>query len=273
MVGLVCLGASGCAGATATGAEAPPERRDRAVVIADVLELSGTQHGAQSLEGALRRIVAALSGSDTFGDTHLVRPVLEREITARRLYGALETYVGSQFDAERFDRLLGLLRQPLVQRMTALEIASIGATPEAVKAWREKPGSTDDGRARLALARRIDAAVGATEVTMEILFAAGRGVVRALREGAPSDRRLSLDHFRADMAKLEPDTREETVASLAFTYRQATAGEITRYAELLETGLARWFSRIQRDAAAQAAETITESAIRKLIDARRAPRV
>lgn len=269
MLGLVYVALAGCATATGgQGAARPPS-----AVVAEVLDLSGVRQGTQSLESALRRIVAALSGTGMFGDAHVVRPVLEREITAERLFASIEAHVGREYDRERFDRLVVMLREPLVRRMTELEIASVEVSPDAVKAWHAAHGATDDGRARLAMARRIDEAVGATTVTMELLFAAGRGVVRALRTGLPPNRQLPLDYFRGDMSKLEPDTREETVISLAFTYRQASLDDVRRYAALLETDLARWFSALQRDAAVQAAESLAETAMRRLIDLRRAPTV
>ena len=268
LLGLLCVALAGCA-AAGSGQGARPS----SAVVAEVLDLSGAREGAQSLESALRRIVGALSGAGTFGDADVVRAVIEREITAERLFASIESHVGREYDRERFDRLIDLLRQPLVRRMTKLEIASTAVSPENVKAWHAANGATEEGRARLALGRRIDAAVEATTVTMEVLFAAGRGVVSALRVGLPPNRQLPPDFFRSDLAKLEPDTREETVISLAFTYREASLDELRRYAELLETDLARWFSRMQRDAAVQAAEALSERAMRRLIDLRRAPTV
>jgi hypothetical protein len=267
---LACLAVSGCAGA---GPTAHSESSARAAAVADVLELSGAREAMPSLEGALRRIVIALSGAPTFGDARVVASVVDGVITADRLYAAMTASLDERYEPDRFARIRAMLREPLARRMTALEVASIAATPEVIAAWKTAHAASDEGRARLALARRIDAASGTTEATMGVLFAAGRGVVRAFSDGASPGARAPMERIREEMAKLEPETREETVNALAYTYRDAPLAEIARYAELHETELARLFGALLRDAAARAAERLSETAIRRLMDARRAPRV
>ena len=267
---LACLAVSGCAG---MGLTASSEPAARAILVADVLELSGTRAAMPAFEGAVRRVVTALSGAETFRDRHVVTPVVESVITADRLYAALTAHLDERYDAERFARIRAMLREPLARRMTALEVASIAATPEAIAAWKQTHGASDDGRARLALARRIDAASGTTDGIMGVLMAAGRGIVRAFSDGVPPGARAPLERIRDEMAKLEPQTRTETVDALAYTYRDAPLAEVARYAELYESEIARWFGSVLRDAVAGAAERLSETAIRRLMDTRRAPRV
>lgn len=270
LVVFACLVLTGCAGADLAGSSAPATR---AALIADVLEFSGTKAAMSSFEGALRRVVTALSGAETFRDPHVVAPVVEGVITADRLYAALTAHLDERYDAERFAQVRTMLREPLARRMIALEIASITVKPETIAAWKQAHGASDEGRARLELARRIDAASGTTDAIMGVLTAAGRGVVRVFSDGMPPGARAPLERIRDEMMKLEPQTRAETVDALAYTYREAPLAEVTRYAELYETELARWFGSVLRDAVARAAERLSETAIRRLMDARRAPKV
>jgi hypothetical protein len=139
-------------------------------------------------------------------------------------------------------------------------------------AWASQAAQSDEGRARLDLARRMDGVVGATDATLEILQAAARGAIRGLQAEIPSDKRIPLDSFRAEIAKLGAELRAETVASMAFTYREASLAETTRYAQSFESEIARWFSALQRDAAVQAAEATADAAMRRIVTARRLPR-
>ena len=269
LIVLACLAATGCAAGPSTtrpdeSARAPAE------IVGEVLRLSGTREATQSFEGALRRVVTALAGGETFRDPHVVTPIVESTITANRIFDGLAAHLEERFDRDRFDRVVVALRQPLAQRMTALEVASATVSPEAIAAWKSRYAVTASGRERYALARRLDAATGATEATMGILYAAGRGAFRAVagRADAPAP-----DALRAAMAKLEPETREETIDALAYAYREARIVEIEQYAESLETELGRWFSRLLSDAAARVAESLSETTIRRVMEARRAPRV
>src|SRR5687767_9700968 len=269
LIVLSCLAATGCAVGTST-ARPDGAVRAPAEVVGEVLRLSGTREATRSFEGALRRVVTALAGGETFRDPQVIAPIVESAITAPRILGGVTAHFEEHFDRDRFDRIVVTLRQPLAQRMTALEVASSTVPPEAIAAWKSQFAVTADGRLRYALARRLDAATGATEATMGILYAAGRGALRAVagRADAPAP-----DALRAAMAKLEPEAREETVDALAYAYREASILEITQYAESLETELGRWFSRLLSDAAARVAESLSEATIRKVMEARRAPRV
>lgn len=62
--------------------------------------------------------------------------MLERELTAEKIQVAVAAHFLARFDAERFDRLLALLRDPLSRRMTEMEIASVSAALDAVEAGR-----------------------------------------------------------------------------------------------------------------------------------------
>jgi hypothetical protein len=268
VVGTVAALVAGCARATR-----PDEARSAAAMVGEALRLAGTREGLRSLAEAMRSVVSGLAGADRFGDADLVARVLEREITAHRLYEAHAAHAATRFDRARFERLLALLREPLTRLMTAMEIAAAGAGAETVAAWAATVQGTDAGRERLALGRRLDDAIGGTDATLEVLLATGRGAVRAFGAAVPPGSGDPLGEFRETVRKLEPEIREQTAASLAFTYRDATVAEIVRYAESLESELGRWFSRLQRDSAVYAAEVVTEAAIRRVLAARRAPRI
>ena len=267
MVGLTALAGGACARA---GSSSRPETP--AASIAEALRLTGTREGLEALARGLRGVVMAFTGADVLGDADVVGRLLEREITGERLYGAHAAHLAARFDGARFERLLAVLREPLSRRMTELEVAAAAVGPDTMTAWVASVRATDAGRERLALARRIDEATAGTETTLAVLVAAGRGAVRAFAAAIPPGAGDPLADFRDSVAKLEPEIREQTVASLAFTYREATVAEVARYAETLESELGRWFSRLQRESAVYAAEVVTEAALRRVLDARRAPR-
>lgn len=271
MVMLIGLVVGGCAPGAVTARDAGPPR-DKAAVVADILELAGTKPGLGSMAKGLRPVIANLSGVDVFGDPHLVGPVLEREITMDRLCAGVHAYLVEHFDEARFAALERMLREPLIRRMTELEKASTGVESATVTAWATSAATTESGRERLALARRIDAAVGATGATLEVLFGAGRGVLRAFAAVVPPGRRVSPDSFRADIARLEPEIRTSTEAAIAYAYRDAPMADVVQYAAVLESELARWFSDLQKRSAVHAVERVTESATHRLIDVRRMPR-
>ena len=267
MLGAAAYVAAGCARATRR-----TEPRTPAAMLAETLRLAGTREGLASLAKGMRGVVMGFSGAELFRDSELVTRILEREITGERLYMAHAAHVSTRFDAARFERLLVMLREPLARRMTAMEIAAASVEPETVAAWAATVEATEAGRARVALARRIDDAIGGTEATLAVLVATGRGAVRAFGGALAPGPGDPLADFRETVAKLEPEIRAQTVASLAYTYRDATMDEIVQYAQSLESELGRWFSRLQRESAVHAAEVVTEAAIRSVLDARRAPR-
>lgn len=257
---------AGCA----SGAVAPP--RDTAAVVADVLELAGTKPGLTSMAKGLRPVIANLALVNMFGDAHLVEPVLEREVTMERLYAAVHRYLVDHYDERRLADVERLLREPLVRRMTEREKASTGVESATITAWAASQAATDAGRERIALARRIDTAVGATDATLEVLYGAGRGVLRAFATITPPGRRVAPDSLRADLGRLEPEIRRSTEGAIAYAYRDAPITEVVRYAAVLESDLGRWFSDLQRRASVYAAERVTESAMHRVIEIRRMPR-
>jgi hypothetical protein len=272
MVVLILIAAlvAGCASGSLARDDA--SREERAASVDTLLELAGTKPCLESMAKGLRPVVVSLSGVEVFGDRHLVEPVVEREVTMERLYAAVSGHLVEHYDAARFGLVARLLREPLIRRMTALEVASCSTESSTVAAWAASAGRTDAGRERLELARRIDTAVGATRATMDVLFGAGRGVLRAFAAIVPPGRRVSPDSFRADLARLEPDIRASTEAAIAYAYRDAPVTDIVRYAETLESETGRWFSQVQHRASVQAAERITETAMRRVLDVRRMPR-
>lgn len=266
IVWVIAFVVAGCA----SGGPAP--LRDQAAVVTDILELAGTKPGLASMAKALRPVLATLSGVQRFGDAHLVEPVLEREITTERLYDRVHGYLVEQFNARRLAEVERLLREPLVRRMTELEKAATGVESAAIRGWATSQAATEAGRERLALARRIDAAVGATDATLEVLVGAGRGVLRVFATITPPGRRVSPESLREDVARLEPEIRRATEAAIAYAYRDAPIDDVVRYAAVLETDAGRWFSDLQRRSSVFAAERVTESAMRRVIEIRQMPR-
>jgi Flp pilus assembly protein TadD len=237
-------------------------------VVQEVLRLSGMKHGLASVEQLLRRMLADLAGVDAIGDAAVIRPILEREITADRLSTAIAAHFLARFDADRFDRLRTELREPLSRRMTELEMAAADAAPEAIEFHRSAIAPTEEGRERLRLASRIDVTAAITETVLDLAGAVSRGAATVVNDLVPRERRITPDVLAEQRRTLEP----AIVASIAFTYRAASLDELNQYIGVLDSDTGRWSSALQREAATRAAELLAETVMRRIITIRRAAR-
>ncbi len=115
----------------------------------------------------------------------------------------------------------------------------------------------------------IVCAIGVSESFLAIVGAAERGIATVLNDVLPPDRRITPDTIEQDRQHVAPVIRSRLTASLVYMYRDAPVEDIERYAQTLESELDRWFTVLQRDTSARAAESIAETAMRRILDARR----
>jgi hypothetical protein len=251
---------------------APQGAQDPAAVIDEVLDLSGAREALVVMEKELREILGKFAEAGKLGEPDAIRVILEREITRDRLRALLAANLRASYEAARFEKLLALVRQPLSKRMTELEVAAMNATPDQMQVYAATAAKTEEGRERLRLGERLDAAMQATKSAPDALTGAMRGVARALNEILPPNQRITGEQLEADRRRAEAEMQDAVKASLVYTYREATIDEITRYLGDLESELGQWWVGAQREAVLHAAQVVAESAMRQILQLRRLPR-
>jgi hypothetical protein len=235
--------------------EAPiPKTADAAV--AEVLAGSGLDSFAKRYrEGALQSLANPPPGASSFtpADLQAFREAVNRALADDKLGTLLAEQLKRSFEPIQFGRFIALLRQPIAEKMTKLEVQA--PQPEALKQYldglKTKPPSQD----RRVLIQRIDIATGSSEWGADMSMA----VVRSMAEGAlAASGRATKDALRNVEREMTQERRQmqaQIRSQLFYVYRDASDAELKQYAELLESETGRWGTTMLSNALKSVIET------------------
>lgn len=177
-------------------------------------------------------------------------------------------HLDAHYEAERFAKLLAMLKTPLAQKMAALEMAA--HTPQAQQEMM-RMGNVIMGQAtpaRLDLARRIDEVVQATEIGVDMQMMMAKVSMTNLNTIVPVAQRMSdaqlgqmLEQMR--MQFLYP-ARQFTQLGLVYTYRSVSDDELEAYLQLHDTAIGRWSTLLMRDAWMSVSEHVAADLAEKM---------
>ncbi len=169
------------------------------------------------------------------------REILDGALRNRDYRGPIREALRAGLSEESAVELLGYMDSELGRQITAAELAA--STPEAMREMQRRTRALMLSEERVAIARRIDATLGMSELLVELQDSTMRSLVRsALAAGA--ERRGGgdlVEEFMATRPRRLAEASEYATASYVFTYRSIPVSGLRRYVQMLETDAAAEF--------------------------------
>ena len=247
----------------------PPPSSDRAALVAETLQRSGTKDQIDQVPALVRAGLeeqAAEADPETYA---LLEPIFSQAYRPDRLYQVVSGHLLQQADEARLSQVLEWLRSPLAQRISGWEVEA--STPEAqqeVRRYHEQQEQNPPPEVRMDLVVRLNRAARVSETTVEINLATMRGLLEGVNASLPPEKRLekeTLDRLlEGSRAQMEGVTETQTLTYLLYTYRHATEPELTEYVAFLESDLGQWFARLMSEALRQAMATAANEVGRRV---------
>ena len=219
-------------------------------LIAEVIETSGirAQFQAFAREAVLKVDVG--SGAPGPVEVRAISDVFGRVYEPGKMGEELATNLKSNLDVERMGRFLELLRQPIVQKMTAAEIRNQPADVirDAIEEQRKNPPSA----ARVKLLQDLDDVTRTTEVALEMNSTLARSMVDAmlaeLQKGGKNVPKEARQMVGSQLNAMRDQARAQIRSVLHATYRGASDEEVGAYVKLLDTDTGRWGNEVLANA-------------------------
>jgi hypothetical protein len=234
--------------------EAPPPDPGRDALIAELMDLSGTDAMLAQLPAALQAELDQSPAPDVDPDTYaLLRTVLLEAYRSASLRRTLVDNLARQYDPGRFRSFRDLLASPLARKMTSLELAA--GSPEAqAEMNRNTPAILAAATpARLALVRRLDEVIHATEMTTDLSMLPLRAVATMhfplLPEAERQRQQAVVDEAMEQVRpEVHDSVHQSVLVSFLYGYRSVSDAELGRYVDLLDSDLGRGWVSLSNDA-------------------------
>ncbi len=161
-------------------------------------------------------------------------------------------YLRQQYDARQYAELLAMLKQPLVAKMTALELES--QTPEAQQELMQFANVMmgQVSPERLALMQRLDKSLQATEISVDMQVMMARATMEGINTLVPAAQRIPAKQMEQMLEQMRAQaiypTRQGTLVQFVYAYRPVTDAELQQYIQLNESPLGLWTTELFRNA-------------------------
>lgn len=151
--------------------------------------------------------------------------------------------------ADRARAVIAWWREPLPERMRALDVASVAVTDEALQAFAARlDGSSPAFQERVELSIQYLRGTNALDMTMESIVAITKAIARGINQTQPEAERTSdaaldaaFDGMREQYA--EP-LAQSMVVRVLYSYRDVPTDELAAYLSFFETDLGRWYTSL-----------------------------
>ena len=170
-------------------------------------------------------------------------------------------YLDEHYESERFIGLLQLLKNPLVKKMTQLEVEA--NMPEAQQEMMQM-ANIIMGQVppqRLDMIRKLDEATRSTQASVDIQMIMAKTMMTNMNKIVPQAQRMSevqlaqsLEQMR--MASIFP-TRQYVELLMVYAYRSVSDEELEKYLELYESELGYWSTGLMLNAWMRVSEEVS----------------
>jgi hypothetical protein len=248
---IVVIGVAGAAGAERPRATPP--------LVDEMLALSRVTRQLAQLPDAVIEGFGPRPAQLDGGTVDTQRKILRESYRPDRLYPIVVAAVIERYDEGQARTVVQAFRTPLFRRLQVLEEVVVGPDAAArITAFSQQLVDNRPSVERQVLIRRLDTAMGATSLQLEMLGATIQGLSGAMGAAAPSS-----EQVRGIMAGVQEQgvvpVKNHVLLSLLFAYRTVGDDELRDYLAFWESSAGRWFvttvSRGLVQAVAHAAET------------------
>ncbi len=169
-------------------------------------------------------------------------------------------HFNSHYDAQRFPEFLALLRAPLAQKMTALEIEMQSA--QAQQAMMQQ-GNIIMGQLssdRLALVRKLDEVTESTAIAVDMQMMMATIIMSNQNRLVPAAQQMSKTQLAQTLEQIQLQSvfpaQQFINLSMAYTYASISDDELNEYIDLYQTEIGQWSIKLARNAMAKMSEVI-----------------
>jgi hypothetical protein len=240
-------------GGPGTPGAAPGSHRPVHPGIDELLALSGLKGQMRGMAMQTRDHLQGNMGQLEPRDRKAVEAVTARALDPDLIYGRVLDEFSQHVDEARLAEAVAWFRSPLGRKLTELEVAfsTVDRQREItqfVAQWRVSPPS----RTRVALVQRLDAAAGATELSVELVVAISQAIVRVADPYLPPERRLKPGQLESQARQIRLQAlealRQGNTISMLYLYRNVEDTELARYIRFLESEAGAWYGNAVRRA-------------------------
>ncbi len=169
-------------------------------------------------------------------------------------------HFNSHYDAQRFPEFLALLKTPLAQKMTALEIEMQSA--QAQQAMMQQ-GNIIMGQLssdRLALVRKLDEVTESTAIAVDMQMMMATIIMSNQNRLVPAAQQMSKTQLAQTLEQIQLQSvfpaQQFINLSMAYTYASISDDELNEYIDLYQTEIGQWSIKLARNAMAKMSEVI-----------------
>ncbi len=247
-----------------------------------LLKMSGLKQQIRQIQPQILSELAKQQGKMPPALYRTILPALRDAYNAERLERNVSQQVERNLDIETMRKALVWLQSGLGKKVAHLE--ETGSSPQGVQQMRvftpqqhvNRPGVERPVQRRLALAQRLDAATGTTDMSVSVAESAAVGVATALDAIRPKCRRVAVEKMRKPMEPQRPQTKQvyhlETPLGFLDAYQTLSDAELERFLDFLESKVGRTYQKVLVDAlqgtlseAAQHAERASAAALTQVL--------
>jgi len=253
---LLVIGSSG-----AVGAERP---RPVPPLVDEMLRLSGVTRQLAQLPEAVVDGFNQHAGRLDPETADVQRKILRESYRVDVVYPILAAAVTERYDERQARAVVQALRTPLFQKLQSLEDAASGRDAAArIRTFSEQLVDHRPSVDRQVLIRRLDTAMEATAIQLEVMGATIQGLSDALGVAGPS-----RDQLRAVIAAVQEQglvpVKNQVLLSLLYAYQSVGDDDLRDYLTFWESSPGRWFVTTMGRGLVQSVVRAAETAGRRL---------
>jgi len=225
--------------------------RDLAELVDRVLDRSGAKWSIAQIPAQVQASILQRNVRLSPATLATLSDIMTRAFSAETLYARVRDAFVVQGDPRRLELIFEFLQSPLAKRMTGLELDA--TSPEGLAEmtqFAERLKTSRPPPVRLALMGKLDAASGATDLSVEVAIAVFRSMANVIDAASPPDQRLKRGELEVIVAKtraaLYDSARMAVSIRLLFTYRAVPDKELSDYVQFYESDPGKWFVQVFR---------------------------
>ncbi|MHB8481994.1 MAG: hypothetical protein ACYDBV_04545 [Nitrospiria bacterium] len=241
-------------------------------VIAEILELSGTSKDIEGIPGDIRSTLVNIESQNknlSAEDFKKVSKNIVNSFQVKEIYQKVYHRLSANFDPQMSSALLTILKDPLVRKMTRLELASSQpGFPKELEKFGLDLKSNPPDPARLTLVLRLDRELNAEEKMVDVQMAVYKGIFNVFNSVNPKDKKLSqsqMDEVFDRMGKgFEKNAKNFIEMLYLYIYRNASDQELARYINLSDTEEVKRFNQLVNGGIVEAITEAGEKALKSV---------
>ncbi len=228
------------------------DKTDRDKLIAEVMEVTGLARQVVQVPDMIEGMTMAQVAQAPLMIQQQFQSAVRHAYQPKVMSTQCIAYLAARFDEQRFRNILAAWSTPLAKKFTEMEIAatSLEALQQMSVYAQElatQPLTTD----RIALLKKFIEVTKTEKFSLDLSAETAYQVVKAFTKAGISDMsgygpgELSEDTFKANYRiQMKSRLEQQTLLSMAFTYRSASDQELREYIAQYETDDGQWLSQL-----------------------------